>query len=116
VSPRRAAIAVATYVAAIVVALAVPVSQLRTVSIVVTCCCPDPAHCHCPDHKTDHTGKPVIRACHKDTHETVAPEAPAFTPTEVAIAAISPQVAPAAIVPLDYPHPSPAPRELSGPS
>jgi hypothetical protein len=90
---RRAAIAVATYVAAIVVALAVPVSELRTISITTTCCCPDPTKCHCPDHKPDHDKQSSIRACHRTQHESVAPQLPSFSPPEVALAIAPPRVA-----------------------
>jgi hypothetical protein len=85
VSIRGALAAVATFVVAVVVALAVPVSQLRTVSTVVTCCCPDPTHCHCPDHKADHSKDPSMRACHKTQHVTVAPQAPEFVAMATAV-------------------------------
>ena len=113
---RRAAIVCATYVAAIVVALAVPISQLRTISIVTTCCCPDPAKCHCPDHKADHSKVPSIRACHKSSHETVAPQLPSFSPPEVAIAIAPPAAAPAPIAAPRVPHETPVPDEPYGPS
>jgi hypothetical protein len=85
VSTRGALAAVATFVVAVVVALAVPVSQLRTVSTVVSCCCPDPTHCHCPDHKADHSKDPSMRACHKTQHVTVAPLAPEFVAVATAM-------------------------------
>jgi len=81
---------------AIACALAVPVSQLRTISVVTQCCCPDPADCHCPDHKPDQSTNSSMRACHRSTHVLVAPSAPSFTPTEVAIAI--PAVRPAAVI------------------
>lgn len=84
---RRIAAAASTVLVAIVVALAVPVSQLRTFSVVTACCCPDPAHCHCPDHQPDHSKRSSMHACHKSSHEIVSPQAPAFTPPEVALAA-----------------------------
>lgn len=113
---RRATTAIATIFVAIVVALAVPVSQLRTISIVTTCCCPDPAKCHCPDHKPDHSGNPSIRACHKSSHETVAPQLPSFSPPEVAIAIPAPRVAPSMIAAATLPPEAPAPDEPYGPS
>jgi hypothetical protein len=69
---RRAAIWISTVVVAIVVAVTVPISQLRTVTVITSCCCPDPDHCSCPDHETDHGAQPTIKQCHKsaDTFES----------------------------------------------
>jgi hypothetical protein len=113
---RRAALAVATYVAAIVVALAVPVSELRTISITTTCCCPDPTRCHCPDHKPDHSKQPSIRACHRTQHEAVAPQLPSFSPPEVALAIAPPRIVHVAIAAPLAPHAAPSPEEPYGPS
>jgi len=107
---RRAAAWISTVVVAIVVALAVPVSQLRTISILKTCCCPDPTHCHCPDHKADAPSQPSIRACHNTERVVVAPELPAFRASVVAV-----EVVPViAIVTLDHaiPAPHPAPPSI----
>ncbi len=62
---------------ALVLALAMPVSQLRTVSVEQSCCCPDPTKCHCPDHDGKST-QPQLRACHQTTQVTVAPTLPVF--------------------------------------
>jgi hypothetical protein len=113
---RRAAIAVATYVAAIVVALAVPVSELRTVSITTTCCCPDPAKCHCPDHQPDHSKQPSMRACHRSQHEAVAPQLPSFTPPALALAIAPARVASITVSLPRAPHAAPSPQEPYGPS
>jgi len=113
---RRAAAWISTVVVAVVVALAVPVSQLRTISVVKTCCCPDPMHCHCPDHQADSSSQPSIRACHRTEQIAVAPELPAFRTPAVAVAAV-PAVA---IVVLDHvipaPHPAPPPTRPDAPS
>ena len=101
---------------AICVVLTLPVSQLRTVSITTTCCCPDPTKCHCPDHKADHSTDPSMRACHKSTEAHVAPQLPSFSPPQVAIA-IAPAVpmrAPA-LAP-EIPHEAPPADEPYGPS
>jgi hypothetical protein len=101
---------------AIVVALAVPVSQLRTISIIKTCCCPDPAHCHCPDHQAGPSSQPSIRACHKTERAVVAPEAPAFRAPAVAVALV-PVIA--ILVPehaIPAPHPAPPPTRPDAPS
>jgi len=101
---------------AIVVALAVPVSQLRTISIVKTCCCPDPAHCHCPDHKAESSSQPSMRACHKTEHAVVAPEAPVFRAPAVAVALVPSvtRLAPDHVIPA--PHPAPPPARPDAPS
>lgn len=83
---RRLAATASTLLVAIVVALVVPFSQLRTFSIETSCCCPDPSHCHCPDHDTSKGTQPCMRACHKTSHEVVSPDAPAFAAPELAIA------------------------------
>ncbi len=113
---RRVAVAVAAYVAAIVVALAVPVSELRTISITATCCCPDSTKCHCPDHKADPGGQSSMRACHRTRHEAVAPQLPSFSPPEVALAIAPPRVAYVAIAAPPAPRAAPELDEPYGPS
>lgn len=108
--------AVATWVVALGLALAVPVSTLQTNKVVIACCCPDPANCHCPDHKPDHSGQPAVRACHRTKHEVVAPEAPSFTSPQIAIAIAPPRIAHAAPSALSSPHETPATDEPYGPS
>jgi hypothetical protein len=61
---------------AIVLSVVVPASQLRTMSRVTTCCCPDPAKCHCPDHRPDHSKRPMLRGCHREAHEYVSTDGP----------------------------------------
>ena len=103
-------------VATVVVALAVPVSQLRTIDVVTTCCCPDPSRCHCPDHKADHSGQPAMRACHRSQHELVSPQAPNFVAPELVLAA--PPALPAApiVIALADPHAAPPPQRPDAPS
>ena len=101
---------------AIAVCLTVPVSQLRTVAITTTCCCPDPAKCHCPDHKPGHSDDASMRACHKSTDAHVAPQLPSFSPPQVAIAIAAPHAAPATVALPRTPHEAPAPDEPYGPS
>jgi len=113
---RRAAAWISTIVVAVVVALAVPVSQLRTISVVKTCCCPDPSHCHCPDHQADPSSEPSIRECHRTEQMAVAPELPAFHVPVVAVAVV-PAVA---ILAIDHvipaPHLAPPPTRPDAPS
>lgn len=114
---RRIATAASTIVVAIVVALAMPVSQLRTFAVQTTCCCPDPSHCHCPDHDPSHGGKGgSMRACHKTSHEVVSPDAPAVAIPEVVIATESPRALPRVAWMIAEPHAAPAPVRPDAPS
>jgi hypothetical protein len=62
---------------ALVVAVALPVSQLRTHVTIHKCCCPDPSNCHCPkDKKAPVDGSPSIAACHSQDTTIVSPGAP----------------------------------------
>lgn len=96
--------------------LAVPVTQLRTVSTVITCCCPDPSHCHCPDHKPDHSGQPAMRACHRQVHEFVSPVLPAFEGPPVIAVARPEQAIEIVAAPLRSPHAAPTLRRPDAPS
>ena len=108
--------AVTTFVVALLLALAVPTSQLRTVSITKSCCCPDPTKCHCPDHQKSKPGQPELRACHQTTQVHVAATLPAFTPptalpvTQVTVVALAPVPSHAA------PHTPPTPARPDAPS
>jgi hypothetical protein len=115
VTLRRLAATASTLLVAIVVALAVPVSQLRTFSIETTCCCPDPAHCHCPDHQPDH-GPSSMRMCHKTSHEVVSPDAPALAVPELAMAVEAPRVTARPVWTIAEPHAPPAPARPDAPS
>ena len=116
VRARRFAARIATVVVAIFVGLAVPVSQLRTVGIAKVCCCPDPTNCHCPDHKTDPSSQPSMRACHNTQQVMVAPEAPAFHAAAVAVAPVATAAAIAVVHPIPAPHPAPPPVRPDAPS
>jgi len=116
VTVRRAATAFATAIVAIVVAFAVPVSQLRTVSTEHHCCCPDPDHCHCPVQKPCHGGESSMRTCHDWSTKTVAPQLPGFTaPAIVEIAAASATFVLPTLLP-SVPHAAPAPARPDAPS
>jgi hypothetical protein len=112
---RRYATAAATILVAIVCALTVPVGQLRTMSRITTCCCPDPTHCHCPDHKPDPKGT-SMRACHRQSHDVVASVLPAFT--EPPLIALAPPERAITLVsaPLRSPHAPPVPARPDAPS
>ncbi len=112
----RAVSAVTTFVVAILLALAVPVSQLRTVTITKSCCCPDPTKCHCPDHDPHKSSQSELRACHQSQHAHVAPTTPAFTHPVVAMTAapVIPALAP--LSPIRAPHAAPPPVRPDAPS
>jgi len=113
---RRIASAVVTFVVAIVVALAMPISQLRTVETVAErCCCPDPAHCHCP-HSQDPSKEPQLRNCHRVAHDIVAPQLPSFSPPTVAFAQPAARIVELSVITPASPHPAPASRRPDAPS
>ncbi|HEX3763796.1 MAG TPA: hypothetical protein VHW23_34105 [Kofleriaceae bacterium] len=115
---RRIAAQVTTVLVAILVALAVPVSQLRTVWIAKVCCCPDPDHCHCPDvgQKADPSSEPSMRPCHNTQQVMVAPQLPAFRAPAVAVAIAVTSVTGAAEHSIPAPHPAPPPVRPDAPS
>jgi hypothetical protein len=115
VSFRRVATFATTTLVAVVVALAVPVSQLRMVSVIHHCCCPDPDDCHCPKPKSDHSAK-TMGVCHGANDIVVAPQAPSFTPTAVAIADRPAIAAVAPSLPILAPHDAPPPTRPDAPS
>ena len=97
-------------------ALCLGVAELRLPDVTVSCCCPDPASCHCPDHKADHSGQPAMRACHRTQHELVAPQAPVFVAPQLALAAPPIAPAPPIVIALADPHAAPAPARPDAPS
>lgn len=101
---------------ALLVALAVPGSQLRTVSIVKECCCPDPSSCHCPDHKPDPSSQPSMRACHNSERAIVTPQLPAFSAPAVATAAAPVALGPALVSSIPAPHVAPPTPRPDAPS
>ncbi len=113
---RRFAARISTVVVAILVGLAVPVSQLRTVWIAKVCCCPDPTNCHCPDHKADPSSGPSMRACHNTQQVMVAPELPAFRAPAVAVAPVPTAAVVAIVHAISSPHPAPPPVRPDAPS
>ena len=113
---RRYATAAATILVAIVCAFTVPVAQLRTISRVTTCCCPDPSHCHCPDHKQAPGDEPTMRACHRQSHDFVAPVLPAFVAPAVADVPAPDRAIALVPAPLRTPHAAPIPRRPDAPS
>lgn len=113
---RRLAATASTVMVAIIVALAVPFSQLRTFCVQTTCCCPDPSHCHCPDHEPGKGTQPSMRACHKTSHEVVSPDAPALTAPELAVAEAPARPVVRTTWTIAEPHAEPVPRRPDAPS
>jgi hypothetical protein len=73
--------AVYTIMVAVIVMLAVPVSQLRIVTVNHECCCPDPDKCHCPTDK-DAPSDTSMKACHSSTELIASAAAPMFVPQD----------------------------------
>jgi len=113
---RRVVTALSTFVVALLLVFAVPAAQLRTITVTKSCCCPDPAHCHCPDHHGSKSSQSELKACHQSSNAIVAPTLPAFAVPETAVA-IARSVTPVSIHPwLLDPHRAPAPARPDAPS
>jgi hypothetical protein len=112
----RAVTALTTFAVAILLALAVPVSQLQTVAVTQSCCCPDPSRCHCPDHEPTKGTQSSIRACHRSVEIVVAPTMPASTGPVIALAPVPARVVWFPVHVLPQPHAAPIPARPAGPS
>jgi hypothetical protein len=105
-----------TFLLAILLALGVPFATLHTEQHRVTCCCPDPDHCVCPDHKPDKSGQPRMQTCHRQTVDGIAAELAAFEAPPLAELPIpSPRTAEVAYA-LPSPHAPPSLRQPDAPS
>ena len=105
-----------TLMTAVVVLLALPTSQLRTIAEKVACCCGNEAHCHCPDHKAPPSDDDSMRACHKTAELLASPTAPELTPPVIAMAIAPAPVASAIAHVLPDPHAPPSLERPRGPS
>lgn len=101
---------------AVVVMFALPVSQLRTVAVRIVCCCPDPSHCHCPDHKTAPSDHDSMRACHKSSESLASPTIPEFAPPMIDTAIVAAPMVAMLVHVLPDPHESPSLERPRGPS
>ena len=102
--------------AALFVIIALPVGQLRLSHAEKSCCCPDPAKCKCPDHRSDPSKGTSIERCHKTPQHLAGSSIPAFT-APVAIAVMpAVRIADVSHVSLSEPHAAPAPRRPDAPS
>jgi hypothetical protein len=101
---------------AVIVMFALPVSQLRTISITVECCCPDPTKCHCPDHDEDSGQQPSIKACHKSSQAFEAPAVPPFMPAVVEAVSVPARAIATVDHLLTHPHQPPSLDAPRGPS
>ena len=101
---------------AVIAILAVPIAQLRTVSERITCCCPGPASCKCPDHAPGNPDGPSLLPCHKSRELATAPSPlELIVPPPTTIAAVVPAIAVVSYA-LTAPHPPPSPARPPAPS
>ena len=104
------------FVVALLLALTMPVSQLRTVMIEQSCCCPDPADCHCPDGGDGAGDQAHLEACHQDTQAHVAPVLPTFAPPALSSLPTPSLVIVSTVHVLGAPHAPPPPPRPAAPS
>jgi hypothetical protein len=101
---------------AVIVMIALPVSQLRTVSVYVECCCPDPTRCHCPESGKPVPGQSTMNDCHKSS-QVIASSAASELQGPAPLAVPSPARRTLAIeFPVRLPHEPPNPARPSAPS
>ena len=103
-------------VIAILLAFGVPFAQLHTVSAQVTCCCPDPDHCNCPDEAPDKSGQPSMNACHKTSDHGLDAYAPVFVPPARTVLVAPAIEMPVPLYALPDPHEPPPPSRPAAPS
>jgi hypothetical protein len=105
-----------TMIVAVIAMIAVPVSQLRMISVQTQCCCPDGVKCHCSDHKDVPAGQASMKECHKNTDIFVGPSSPdCAKPVAIAAAPASERIETLEF-PLTSPHEPPNPARPPGPS
>jgi len=101
---------------AILLALGVPFATLHTEQQRVTCCCPDPDHCVCPDHKPDKSGQPHMQACHKQSVDGIRAQLAAFEPPAPITLELPVRRWQPVVHALPSPHAAPLPRRPDAPS
>jgi hypothetical protein len=101
---------------AVIVMIVLPVSQLRTVSVRVECCCPDPARCHCPAPGKPVPGQPTLNDCHKSSQIIAISAASELQPPSALPVPTPPRRALAVVFPLRLPHEPPSPARPPAPS
>lgn len=115
-SNRPVAHALYSMIVAVIAMIAVPVSQLRTISVQLECCCPDPTKCHCSEHPGAPAGQAAIKECHKSSETFVGPSAPECArPVALSTAPSSERITTLQF-PLTSPHEPPNPARPPGPS
>jgi hypothetical protein len=105
-----------TTILAIVVAVIVPVSSLKLVGTVATCCCPDPSDCHCPHDKQPSDQSPAMRTCHRVDTTFVTPDLPGFEPAHHEPATAPARVVASVSFAIDPPHAAPSLERPAAPS
>jgi len=103
-------------IVALLLALTIPVGQLRTIDVKTSCCCPDPTRCHCPDHAKGPVDQTQLKACHRTTQAHVAPTLPAFAAPVVAVTDLPAILADSPVIVLATPLDAPPPPRPDAPS
>ena len=101
---------------AILLALGVPFASLHTEHVRITCCCPDPDHCVCPDHKPDKSGQPHMQTCHRQKVDGITTQLAAFAPPALTAVSLPAPVVEAIVHVLPAPHETPLLRRPDAPS
>lgn len=100
---------------AVLVAVALPLGNLRTERVEIHCCCPSIERCKCPDHDTP-PAAPTMQACHRTLDTFSTPAIAAFVPPHRAATTVAQVVTVVAHAPLPIPHAPPTPRRPDAPS
>lgn len=93
----------AKIVVAFAVIVVLPVSQLRLVTVITECCCPDPDHCQCPDHKPGDSPHGTLEPCHRTVNTIESAGIPNFAP----VVTVTELVPPRALVAVHHSHATP---------
>jgi len=105
-----------SWMVAIVVGLAVPITQLRIANVVKTCCCPDAAQCHCPKPKPGSDDNTSMKTCHDMSQIVVSADAPSCALVRGDVIPTSSAQSEIQFACLPRPHAAPGPAEPFGPS
>lgn len=100
---------------AVVVAIALPLGNLRTQRVELHCCCPSVEQCKCPDHDTP-PAAPTLGACHRTLDTFATPAIAAFVPPVRAMTTVVQRMTVVAHAALPLPHAPPPPRRPDAPS
>lgn len=113
---QRVVRALYSIMVAVIVLIALPVSQLRTVSVFVECCCPDPTRCHCPEPGKPVPGQPTMSDCHKSGQIIAISAAAELQAPPLQVVPSPPRRALTVVFPVRLPHEPPSPARPPAPS